>query len=147
MSAWIVSKQHIDALVDAGYDTRRDHSVRWYHGGTSYELTAENRDAVGQMLWQECHASVAHRYDDTDDGKLPGPIGLTRATIAAYTHTPATLGERLAIPALLKQISCYEYQSCEHDGWEASQAHAFCTALRHHLIGKLPGYEAADWGL
>ena len=46
-----------------------------------------------------------------------------------------------------KAIDCYEYQSCEHAGWPRSEARALCAALRHRLIGELPGYDAAPWGI
>jgi hypothetical protein len=144
MSAWIVSKEHIDALVQAGTSTRDDFRVRWYHNGVSHKLDSTNVDAVGVMLWQECYRSVTHRYEDTTDGQRPGPIGLTRYDIEDYTFTR---GQQLPLVASLKLIHCYEYQSCEHDGWEASEAQTFCHALRKLLITRLPGYGDAPWGV
>ena len=41
---------------------------------------------------------------------------------------------------ILAAISCYEYQACEHPEWLASEAKAFCDALRMHMIRMLPGY-------
>jgi hypothetical protein len=105
MSAWIVSKAHIDVLVHAL-------GVR--------EMFPEGMDpdAVGTMLWQECHDSVNYRYSES----TPTPPYV-------YTAPPAewTPGD------LLHQIACYHYQSCEHPGWDTSTAKALTTALEQVL--------------
>jgi hypothetical protein len=44
-------------------------------------------------------------------------------------------------------LDCYEYQSCEHDGWDDSATKRFCNSLRHSLTASLPGYNAAPWAL
>jgi hypothetical protein len=46
-----------------------------------------------------------------------------------------------------KAIACYEYQACECADWEQSEAVQFCDALRRKMIARLPGYEAAPWGV
>lgn len=144
MSAWLVSRRHIDALVTA---TRQ--LPRW--GDTPW---SDDPDELGRMLWGECLKSVSSRYPRDGDGEWPGPAGLTRAEIAGYTYTPPTrtAGGETGAPAydhatLLKAIDCYEYQSSEHDGWRKSIARKLCGALRDHLIGTLPGYSAAPWGI
>lgn len=127
MSAWIVSKEHIDYMVAAmrKYDT---------HGSKDW-----NSDKVGQMLWDENHASVAHRYSNRAVDELPG------APMETYAFTPP---KRALDPAVvLKQIACYEYQSCEHDGWKESEAHKWCKLLQELCIYALPGWDAAPWGI
>ena len=53
---------------------------------------------------------------------------------------------RLPTPVqAIKLVHCYEYQSCEHDGWETSEAHRFTTALLSSLEHSLPGYDDAPW--
>jgi len=47
--------------------------------------------------------------------------------------------------AVLKACDGYEYQACEHPGWEASEAHAYINALRRRAIHALPGYDEAAW--
>ncbi|HUZ55086.1 MAG TPA: hypothetical protein VMU94_21490 [Streptosporangiaceae bacterium] len=81
-------------------------------GGSQAVLLAENR------------RSVNHRYAD-DEYQAP------------YVFTEIT--GHLDPIAILKAISCYEYQSCEHPGWEASEARSFCEALRRRIIRWLPG--------
>lgn len=101
MSAWIVSKAHIDALVSAAVENRI--------------LDAANADTIGRMLWSECHKSVNYRYDE----KTRTPK--YTATLAAFFIEPH---------AALKLISCYRYQSCEHPGWDVSHAATWTSLLQ-----------------
>jgi hypothetical protein len=151
MSAWIVSREHVRFLVEAAFEVPRMGSMRhgspltWYHNGRRCELgfERERHAEVGQMLWTENVKSVAFRYpDDRFKGCLPGPIG------EDYLYQEhKTIHAALSLVAVLKAIDCYEYQSCEHDGWKVSEAHAFCTALRHAVCAALPGYDDAPWGI
>lgn len=78
MSAWIVSKTHIDYLVTA--------LIR-------AELTDKSPDEAGRMLWRECLASVAWRYPNDGDGGRPGPVGFHDSEVDTYTwaETPELL--------------------------------------------------------
>lgn len=150
MSAFVVDREHIDALLEramapSGYGGDRFH---WYDRDAEswHELISyENAGEVGRMLWAENVKSVQYRYDDEPVSDLPGPAGLSDEEVDGYSYT--TPARRLTIVQALKAISCYEYQSCEHPGWETSSAYGFCDALRHKLIGQLPGYDDAPWGV
>ena len=148
MSAFIVSKEHIDAMVHAGLKYGRRYTLRWRVGADpewagdyeaysvavqtqTRELTRETADRVGAMLWNENMRSVDHRYEQANDREV-------------YRFTEY---DKMQPVMALKLIDCYEYQSCEHDEWESSEAHAFCQALRKTLIHSLPGYDDAPWGL
>lgn len=154
MSAWIVSKTHIDLLVTAGLEYRGHHDwLSWWHEGSGkrYQLLHNLRHDVGQMLWAENLASVASRYPDDDDGERPGPIDFRDADVLTYRHEEVPglnhVAQRVhGIAVVAKAISCYEYQSCEHDGWKTSQARAFCESLRDACLNQLPGYDKAPWG-
>lgn len=134
MSAWVVEKVHIDALVTAAIDRAGPgHRFSYYHNRDRHYVTIDNADEVGQMLWDENFASVNHLYIRDD----PAPRETYRFRRTA--EIPAI--------ALQKGIICYEYQSCEHDGWDTSAAKAFCEELRQMLITRDPGYDkAAGWG-
>lgn len=133
MSAYIVTKAHIDALIRLALI----HKVR--HGSIDPTLGG---DEAGTILISECFASVEHHYPDDKPEELPGPTDCY--WMKPYSYSP--LGDRIPTSIEgLKLVSCYEYQSCEHPGWEASDAHRFCEALRDTLIGALPGYEEAPW--
>lgn len=130
MSAFIVSNTHIDALLTAGlckYNGGDGDSVFWNITGVDGEteqriLTPGNVSQVGAMLLAENQRSVNDRYD-TDElepiyefHKLPG------------TPEPTTV---------LNAIRCYRYQSCEHDGWESSEAAQVIGAIESKMIREL----------
>ncbi len=46
-----------------------------------------------------------------------------------------------------KAAGCYEYQSCEHTAWAVSPAREAVRKLLERLAERLPGYEAAPWGV
>lgn len=155
MSAWIVDKAHIDALLAVAVNGPRGVSFdQWY--GFSWAETVEpvkwvrSRDAVpdkiGMMLWSENFASIHDRYPDTiEGGEYPGPIGIAHEHVLTYTWPEGT--PRLNAVEALKATQCYQYQSCEHDGWETSEAKRFTDALKENLIGHVPGYDEAAWGI
>ncbi|MCI0456915.1 MAG: hypothetical protein L0Z62_08050 [Gemmataceae bacterium] len=156
MSAWIVSKKHIDLMVAGIMHRTRDRVVPPHEGGY-------NPDALGQMFVKECVASVSYRYPDDKPGELPGPCDgyyLKRYTFEDPGYLPT-------VAELYKAIDCYCYQSCEHRGWEKSKALKVCDAVRAVIAARVPGcaqmseknrigdwssanpwpeYKAAPWG-
>lgn len=145
MSAFIVSKEHIDYLVHAALAVNATwRGFSYFHEGTWHKVDHKTADATGRMLWAENVASVSHRYWGAEPDELPGPVGVDRETIAMYTCPP--LSQKRFNPVVaLKAIDCLDYQSCEHDGWKTSAAFAFCDYLRGALISMLPGYDDAPW--
>ena len=147
MSAYIVDRETIQYLVEsgleAGYQHHRGRGMRWHHDGESHELEDLNATDVGQMLWDENIKSVAYRDQDSAHQGLPSPAD---ETAFVYFHERPTAAYRWDPAQILKATDCYEYQSCEHPGWEASSANAFIDVLRHLAWTKLPGYNEAEWG-
>ena len=142
MSAFIVRKVHISAMLRAALAHRRDFS--WYHNKTHQALAGSDLDKVGQMLLDQCVTSVRYRYpakegEDPDD--LPGPVGNEWGR--PYSFNP--LGRVPTALEALKLIRCYDYQSCENPEWETSEAKTFCDTLFVCLVSVLPGYEEAAW--
>lgn len=155
MSAFEVSDTHIDALVSAALRADSYGPMSWYHDAkdeiprtqpgemlpghedylsalkrTQREVTRDNAGTWGAALLAENRRSVNHRYNE-DEFEAPYEFSEIRGHLDPV--------------AILKAISCYEYQSCEHPGWEASEAHSFCEALRGRMIKWLPGYSEAAW--
>lgn len=130
MSAFIVSTDHIDYLVSAALAYGRGGYVNY---GDTY-ISAQNATDTGAGLIAENTASVQHRYPDRDD--------LAMDTATAYRFRPFL---HVTPVQTLKAIQCYEYQACEHPGWESSNANRFCEQLRNAAIDNLPGYSEADW--
>ncbi|MEU7925079.1 hypothetical protein [Micromonospora sp. NPDC049107] len=152
MSAFEVPNVHIDAMLTAGLRfAETGYPLSWYWPSptatsdrgswTSSEsqlesvqrrrdLTLPTAGRVGAMLLAENRASVNHRYaeDEIEEPYL-------------FTWLPGTPDPIV----VLKALSCYEYQSCEHPGWRGSEAYQFCNALRRQAIGRLPRYSDAPW--
>jgi hypothetical protein len=139
MSAWIVDRVHIDLLVEAA--TRPNLGICYQENGQwRAGPTREERDAIGQMLLMENVASVAYRYDEEPGaGELPGPC--ERYYLDPYTYTARHC--LLSNGEILNLIACYEYQACEHPGWEESGAHSLCKSLfRHYAMT----FSEGPWG-
>lgn len=162
MSAWVVNKRHIDLLVRAaecyGKQGGQGSRMQWwqvdedgnYAGWRYLEASEDDRDEyytlsqLGQMLVSENVRSVHHRYpdDDPDLGELPGPIDAYYMGPYVYSDP----GKVLTPGELFKALDCYDYQTCEHDGWRKSEAFAFCVQLRDAACRKVSDYEDAPWG-
>lgn len=134
MSALAVSANHVTYLLQAAL---QDPNQRISWGGRE-PITHENADAVGLRLLEANRASLGARYGDRWAEMDP----------PTYQY-PATL--RRALPpepvGVLKALDFYEYQCCEHEGWETSDAKLFCDWLRGMWTRQLPGYGALPWGI
>lgn len=144
MSAFVVNKSHINAIIQAGLNVRYK-PFTWYHKQDGelkqYKLTSSTADEVGQMLIDECVHSVRYRYEDSELSDLPGPINAEY--LMPFVWKPFV---RMPTPIeAIKAIHCLEYQSCEHPEWNTSNAHDFCQALRNTLEGQIPGWDEAPW--
>ena len=139
MSAFIVDKSHINAMLQGSISVTSRHggSLKWHNG----ELTHLNADKVGQMLLDENIESVQYRYPDGKLTELPGRTDCEY--ILPFQHHP--MGKVPKPMELIKITRCYEYQACEHPGWEDSEAKSFCGALIEATIPTLPGYDEAPW--
>lgn len=146
MSAFIQSKDHIDLLVTAAID--RD--LRWFTddrprtSDKTYREVIRNAkevggDAIGSMLVAANVQSVSYRYSDSDD--LPGPVDAYYGRPFKYERVTSYV----SVGTLLNAVAGYEYQSCEHDEWEVSEARFFCTALREALCREVTGDGIEGW--
>ena len=139
MSAYICNTDHFVFLVAAATSRQiclfQGLHMTWRHNGVTHRLnygdTARELE-VANMLAAENTASVNARYNETTS-----PPTITRGD-QPFLHFPPV--------QVIKSCDCLEYQSCEHDGWEASEAKAFLDALRKKAWHALPGYDDATWG-
>ena len=135
MSAFEVSAETIHVLVNAAMSGVHERGLSWYTGAERHHVNGmgggeRTPGEVGAMLLAENRASVNDRYDEDE---IEQPYEFDR------------FGHSMRPVEVLKAIGCYEYQSCEHEGWKASEAHAFCRALQSKMIGQLDGYSEAPW--
>jgi hypothetical protein len=147
MSAYIVSRKHIEYLVMAAMSQRitRGHLLWWFNNDQHNELRSGDYDKavkVGQMLWDENIKSVLCRYPEDTKETAPGPCG-ENYVFALSDNAPWLEFDPVQV---LKACDCYEYQSCEHDEWKSSEAFDFINRLRQHAWSSIKGYEDAAWG-
>lgn len=126
MSAFIVTKTHIDAIVTT-ISSQTCYSVK--------ELVKNyqaNFDLIGQILWNENYKSVNYRYNENE----PNPTYF-------FSYKFVNLGQSL------KAIDCLNYQSCEHPDYEKSEAKNILNTLGKVLLGKMKElnteYQKAEW--
>lgn len=141
----MLSKEHIDLLVAVIIQGPRGVRPGIYHAPYfNHETTNQSHaNAIGEMLVKENLSSIHARYPDTitDPDNTPGPFN--QYWLAPYEYQERHY--RMAVAEAFSAISCYEYQSCEHDEWEQSDASKFCDALRHSLARCIHGYSDAPW--
>jgi hypothetical protein len=130
MSAWIVTTAHVAALV------------KWYrrNGGAQMHLEAATTpdwdERMAGMLYAENVRSVNHRYADSTPDE---PVAFTWKMLKdAPDLTPVEV---------IKSCQCLGYQSCECDDWNETKAKRLLDRIEAHAISKLPGYDAAPWGI
>ena len=146
MSAYIVSKAHIDAIVTfAVGGQRRVGTVRRMAedaGQAKYVSSSDYTPSqIGTALWTENHASVDYRYTET----TPVPAYVFRPK--CHGSTCSKLMRQLTPLDIIKLCQSLKYQSCEHPCWEASFANDFLNRVISAAIGALPDHDNAFWGI
>ena len=129
MSAWVVSVEHINELVNAAYH------VHWPHGSGDMDDWIE----LGQMLVDENYRSVNYRY------RLD--VRPHRFELKLISRPSWQVVRQQELGRLFKLIDCLEYQSCEHPEWRDSKAYKALDDLRRALCTNVDGYDAAPWGV
>jgi hypothetical protein len=137
MSAWVVSKHHIDLLGSAAID--HGIAVRFLNVGITEKATEANAQAIGLMLWNENVRSVVYRY--TLSGTQEERDYLRDVEAYSFRHYAGIRPSAAAAAA-----SCYEYQSCECDDYRDTPAAFFVGQLSAAVGGKPKDYEAEPWG-
>ena len=133
MSAYMIDRNHLRFLVTAAQ---------------SYGLVGTMPPTeFGQLLWDENIKSIKGRYPDTIDdfSNAPGPTNET----FVYEHVPFV--GPIEPAQVLKSITCYMYQACEHDEWKDSTANKICVAMasaaKHQMTPEqFENQDDAIWG-
>ena len=89
--------------------------------------TFEASDHLGQLLWEE-----NYRYNESE-------------VAPAYRHL--RLRKPLSLAQVIMTANSYDYQSCEHDGWVASEAKKVITAIIDRAAWKLAKARKPKWCL
>ncbi len=149
MSAFVVEKELIDFLLSFMASSRdaqvfvrsRTHWVRDWYAIADHATGEREIDRIGHILHAENVRSVNHRYrqdDRPDDYRFE-------------EHGAALALQGTALAAqLVKAVDCLDYQSCETNDWEQSDAWRILQDIRARIWKTVPGfvaaYDAAKWG-
>jgi hypothetical protein len=128
MSAFIVSEKHIQAIVN--YAVFKIKDVYFANGGKLDLRTPEDRNRLGQILWDANVESVNYRYTDNQP-------------YHKFEFRPTS--EIMSPVQMIKALRCLNYQSCEIDDWNNRTACRLIESLILGTVRFLPGYEEAEW--
>lgn len=136
MSAYMCDDKHL-RLLAAWCMTGRG-PMNLYVSRVGEELKRETATRIAKMLAQENWESVSYRYQRES---IYNPS-------EALTVTDSDINEaRCKSPVeIIKSAQCLEYQSCEHPGWNESNAKKQIASIIDRAITWLSGYEDANWG-
>jgi len=129
MSAYIVSDKHISAILTSVKDREYNESKSYYWNHERIYFV-EHLKEIGQKLLDENYKSVNARYNK--DNK---------------PHTFRFLPVKMEPIEVVRLCHGYNYQACEHDGWETSEAKEISRQIEHYAIKDVPGYQEAPWGI
>lgn len=146
MSAFIVSHDHIDALLSFAKDKRLKDQLAYYiqpSRADQFDWTD-----IGRVLLAENERSVCHRYSDCVPGNAPGKIGEEAIGYKFRYFTPfLNMAHAKKCVWIIKNCDCFDYQACETDDYDQSIAHRIIEAIRSAATRALPDYEDAPWGI
>ena len=127
MSAWQCSSNHIATLTEALMEECPRVRVQ---GKTLGEWGAK---PIFDLLARENVKSLKARYpcEPCKPVKFEGAIANTGMTSVE----------------IIKQAHCYNYQSCEHDGWERSASRRLMLLLVDAKASRVLGWKEAPWGI
>lgn len=142
MSAFVVSHKHINTLLS--YANRQRNPLHFYLSG-EVVLRADQVDDLqraAEILLAENYRSVYARYPDTrhNPSKIPGLVAEAGKDITFNF----VLGDVSAVQ-ILKACQCYDYQACETEDYDQSDAKRIIDRLQSEAIHRLSGYEEAKW--
>ena len=129
MSTYIVSDKHISAMLTSNKNRQYNESKSYYWNHERIYFV-DHLQQIGQKLLDENYKSFNARYnrDDAPHSFVFYPVEMEPIEVVRLCH-------------------CYNYQACEHDGWDTSEAKEISRQIEHYAIKNVPGYEGAPWGI
>jgi len=129
MSAFVVDKKHIDALLTYAIRPQYQSPSNYYWMNQRVGFW-DNIDRIGSVLLFENYHSVNYRYNEHEE---PQEYKWERYSLPL---TPVQI---------IKACDCLNYQSCESPDWDTTEAYEILQTIRERAIVELPGMEEAKW--
>ena len=131
MSAFLVDDYHINALVSWAAGRHGHQAITYYWSGSRRDIRHDPR-RVASVLFAENVRSVNARNQEADPAH-------------GFAYRPVVTC-RLSAADIVNACRCLSYQSCEADGWQASEAYAVIEAIKDEAVRDL--CESSDvWAL
>ena len=128
MSAFIVSEKHITAMINSMIPHYSGDSTGYYWDRKTHYFNGNSQE-IGQKLLEQNYRSVNSRYGKSIEAPVyKGILSRTRSPIE-----------------IIKACHCYNYQSCETDNWQYTEAYAISKAIEAAAVRRIAGYEEANW--
>ena len=140
MSAYLMDQGVVDGLVKTAVSYGGAVGFAYPFGRAQRQfLNAANANRLVTLMLCENYQSVSYRYRGEPLEDLPGPYDSKFfAQALDGTYQMVDLLRRDLDPIdVIAGVDCYDYQSCEHDGWDDSEAKAFCETLRVEAVRRL----------
>lgn len=142
MSAFFVGAAHVNAILSFVNTRLRGHGMPCPDGVDRDTGDVRRLTEIGKALLAENIASLRYRYPDSWAEQVD--IDVNGFEFRFDAHFCSRMGTNLPI-AVCKLCDCYDYQSCEHDGWKESFAKRFSDYVRGAAFREAPGYASAPW--
>lgn len=144
MSAFVVSHDHIDALLTFAKDKHMQSQLGYF-----VDPVAANPcdwTTIGRVLLAENERSVCTRYPDCVPGDCLGKIGEEAIGYRFRRFEPFMhMAHNKKCVWIIKGCQCLDYQSCETDDWEQSIAWRIVNAIQDKAISSMLEYSDAPW--
>lgn len=130
MSAFLCSENHINTLIS--YAVSMD--MRFYHNEENHSVLLDPQ-GYAQILHSENVRSLEFRY-----GKDPEtPEEIKFKTIKVDQQKDAV--------KVIKACHCYNYQACETEDYEETEAFSLISKIINNASRNIPGYDSEAWGI
>ena len=134
MCAYIVSPEQIQTIVPWA---QRNHS-------RPYDYT---RGEIARVLAEANIASVEYRYPDLVGSSVKAFLSMDSNEEYIEECQREFAGPLPTATGVIKLINSLDYQSCEREDWEESQAYQYLNRIRTLATYNLPGYNDQPWSI
>lgn len=130
MSAFLVGDYHINCLLTFAKHNDAYLYTKGVYCGKLSKAQKDELSRIGQILTNENNRSINHRYKET---KQPETYQFKEI-----------LNRRFKPIEILKACQCFDYQACETDDYETTNAKDIVQRIRLCAIRCLPEYDNCD---
>ena len=136
MSAFLMSNDEFNTIISHFIDpNNRTGEGAWLKIGDRYDyLSAQNSAEVAEILRAENVRSISAKYGD--------------GNVEPYEFEYIPSARKRPVGNIIGALDCYEYQACESDDWNESNALEIVQGLRKHLLKTIAEKDDTyTWGI